>query len=421
MQIGYCPKCNVPVLGKRCELCGREPIPLRFHDLGDIRPISRKERNILLAQISLKEARNYLKNRLILLSKQPGLDYRRDIFVDGYKIGTLEYVKDESWRYRFVPTGKGAALIHALTSHIDFEIREKGHLKGKKIRKKIEGDWNIVRAGNCIGVAIPTETGAKIKDIYCRKVNTKRKTGIKDAIKANLGHMAYIEKKSIEIIKREKPEYVAFSGGKDSEVTLYLAHKAGVKKAIFANTGLEFPETERFVYNFADYLGIELIELQPKKDFWSVVDSFGIPTKDHRWCTKYLKLENLKKFKGTIADGTRKYESVARMGRGRSSTLGNLRVVYPIFNWLSLEVWLYIHMKGLPYNPLYDMGYERIGCYMCPAMLNAEFHNVKRTHPSLYKKWKNYLLKKGFSEEEIEDGLWRWKELPAKMKELGKS
>ncbi len=420
VEIGYCPKCNVPVLGKKCEICGREPLPLRFHELGDIRPISKREKNILISLIPFKEIRSYLKNRLILLSKQPGLDYRRDVFVDGYRIGRMEYVKEEQWRYKFIPTGKGASLFFSLSSHIDFEIHEKGHLKGKKIKREIEKDWAIAKVGSCVAVVVPEESGAKIKDIFCKKVSQKRKAGMNEAIKANLGHLAYMEKRAIENIRKEKANYVAFSGGKDSEVTMYLAHKAGVNKVIFANTGLEFPETERFVYNFADYLNVELIEVEPKEDFWTLVEEKGIPTKDYRWCTKHLKIDSLKRFKGTIVDGTRKYESMARMRRGKESNIGSLRTIYPIYNWLALDVWLYIHMKGLPYNPLYDMGYERIGCFMCPSMLNSEFHNLRRTHPKLYKRWKNYLLQRGFTGEEIEDGLWRWKELPAKMKELGK-
>ena len=97
MEIGYCPKCNVPIRGKGCDICNGKIASLRFHDMGDIRPVSVHELKILLGLIPLKEVRYYLKNRLILVSKQPGLDYRKDVFVDGYKIGTMEYIKDEKW------------------------------------------------------------------------------------------------------------------------------------------------------------------------------------------------------------------------------------------------------------------------------------------------------------------------------------
>ncbi len=418
MEIGYCHHCNIPLRGKRCDVCGSYPAALRFHELGDIRPASKFEMRVLLSLIPQVEMRNYIRRRLVLLSRQPGLDYRKDVFLDGFKFGTLEYVKDGRWRWRFIPSGKGAALINLVTSHVDFEMRARGHIKGKKIQRDLSGDWEIVKIGPCTGVAVKSAEGAKIKDVYCGKIVTKRRSSMKNAVQGNLGFLRRMEKESVEKIKRSHANYAAFSGGKDSEVALYLAYLAGVRKAVYLNTGLEFPETERFVYNFADFLGVEVIELKPSKSFWEVVEKRGIPTKERRWCTSYLKLEQLKKLHGVIVDGMRKYESLRRMHAPSTRRIGNLRTVYPIFNWLSLDVWLYIHYHGLPYNPLYDMGYERLGCYICPSMLNAEFHILRKTHPELYAKWYDYLLQHGYSQKDIIDGKWRWSELPPKLREL---
>jgi phosphoadenosine phosphosulfate reductase len=127
VEIGYCPRCNVPLRGPRCDVCGGRPIPLRFHDLGDIRPASPYEKNILSKLIPFRDVKNYIKNRIILLSKQPGLDYRKDVFIDGFKLGLLEYVKDDRWHWRFIPTGKGAYLFYELTGSFDFTIEGYGH------------------------------------------------------------------------------------------------------------------------------------------------------------------------------------------------------------------------------------------------------------------------------------------------------
>ncbi len=418
MEIGYCPRCNIPLRGKRCDICNAHPYSLRFHELGDIRPASKYERGLLSKLIPFKEIRSYISRRIILLARQPGLDYRKDVFLDGFKFGTLEYIKSQKWRWRFVPTGKGAALIYGLTSHIDFELRGKGHMKGKKIEKEVSGDWAIIKINACTGVAVKEERGAKIKDVYCGRIATKKRSDMRNAVQGNRFFLEKIEKEAVEKIKRSHANYVAFSGGKDSEVALYLAHLAGVKKAVYLNTGLEFPETQRFVYNFADFLGVELIELSPPKSFWEVVDERGIPTKDRRWCTKYLKLQQLRNLRGVIVDGMRKYESLRRMHAPSTRRIGGLRTVYPLFNWLSLDVWLYIHYRGLPYNPLYDMGFERLGCYTCPSMLNAEFHRMKKTHPQLFRRWFEYLKKQGYGEEEIMDGKWRWNNLPPKLREV---
>lgn len=41
-------------------------------------------------------------------------------------------------------------------------------------------------------------------------------------------------------------------------------------------------------------------------------------------------------------------------------------IVYPIYRWGDNDVWNYIRDNKLPYNPLYDKGFYRIGCIGCP-------------------------------------------------------
>lgn len=38
------------------------------------------------------------------------------------------------------------------------------------------------------------------------------------------------------------------------------------------------------------------------------------------------------------------------------------RVVNPIIDWTSEDVWEFIYLYRLPYNALYDQGYLRVGC-----------------------------------------------------------
>jgi 3''-phosphoadenosine 5''-phosphosulfate sulfotransferase (PAPS reductase)/FAD synthetase and related enzymes len=96
--------------------------------------------------------------------------------------------------------------------------------------------------------------------------------------------------------------------------------------------------------------------------------------------------------------------------------------IFPIRDWRAIEVWLYIHWRQLPYNPLYDNGLERIGCWMCPAAFQAEYERMKEIHPELADKWETYLSKwakrNGVSEEYVNHGFWRWNSLPPKMIKL---
>lgn len=72
--------------------------------------------------------------------------------------------------------------------------------------------------------------------------------------------------------------YVAFSGGKDSTVLLHLSRSMYPNiKAVYANTGMDFPSVVKFVHTFenVDYV-------QPKKRFASIIKEDGLvfPSKD---------------------------------------------------------------------------------------------------------------------------------------------
>jgi len=67
--------------------------------------------------------------------------------------------------------------------------------------------------------------------------------------------------------------YVAFSGGKDSTVLLYLARMLFPDiRAVFVDTGLEYPEIKEFVKTFEN---VEI--LRPKMNFKQVIDKYGYP------------------------------------------------------------------------------------------------------------------------------------------------
>lgn len=44
----------------------------------------------------------------------------------------------------------------------------------------------------------------------------------------------------------------------------------------------------------------------------------------------------------------------------------NKTLVNPLINWTDDDVWRYIRDEKIPYNPLYDCGWHRVGCIGCP-------------------------------------------------------
>lgn len=92
--------------------------------------------------------------------------------------------------------------------------------------------------------------------------------------------------------------YVSFSGGKDSTVLLDIARRMYPDiKAVFFDTGLEYPEIRQFVKKF-DNVDIE----KTKMTFKEVVNKYGFPfiSKEvsnnvhgaKKYLTKLIELEN---------------------------------------------------------------------------------------------------------------------------------
>jgi len=341
------------------------------------------------------------------------------------------------------------------------------------------GDFVLVTAGSLSGYGISYIDSAdftdlkktsestqseseksEVKILRVRKVDSgeaflhPEAPDLRACIEANRKHLQTLGKNAINTIRgivsrneyRNLPVYVSFSGGKDSLVVLDLT-KAALKqrefRAFFLNTGIEFPETVEFARSFCREMNVPLEEMNSGSAFWEQVEKFGPPAKDFRWCCKVCKLASagdLETGKGTCSlqeneaadavayltvDGKRKHESFSRARIAASETNPFVPAqlnIFPIRDWRALEVWLYIHWRGLSYNPLYDLGFERVGCWLCPSALAAEYARVKELHPEMHARWNAFLLewakKHGLPEEFVEHGFWRWKELPPKMLRL---
>jgi len=192
---------------------------------------------------------------------------------------------------------------------------------------------------------------------------------------------------------------IAFSGGKDSLVTLHLALQTLGRDVpvIYNHTTVEFPETVRYVKELADSWGLNLHITKPNKSFFTAVKERGWATHENRWCCKPYKEKPAHDFilaNNIIAEitGTVRTESIYRRSlkpfmfpKKNPYTIR----VHPIYDWNQWEVWKYIRENNLPYNPLYDMGYKRIGCWCCPINGVSHYKRLKRTHPKLY----SFLLK----------------------------
>jgi 3'-phosphoadenosine 5'-phosphosulfate sulfotransferase (PAPS reductase)/FAD synthetase len=240
--------------------------------------------------------------------------------------------------------------------------------------------------------------------------------------------------------------YISFSGGKDSTVLLDIVRNKALipdsklVPAVFADTGLEYPEIRNFVKTIDN-----VVWLKPKHNFIDVLEKYGYPiiskeqatfirqyrtaksekTKNTRmygdknggfkisekWkflidapfkiseeCCNIMKKHPMKKYgkksgrKGII--GTLAYESRRRtinyLLYGCNSLSATNPLSHPLSFWVENDIWEYIHKYNLPYSKIYDMGYDRTGCMFCMFGVQAEecpnrFQKMAKTHPKLYK------------------------------------
>lgn len=193
---------------------------------------------------------------------------------------------------------------------------------------------------------------------------------------------------------------VAFSAGKDSLVALHLALRTISPKipVLFSSTTIEFPDSVRYIQELTEQWNLNLHIVKPKKPFFPVVKKLGWASHENRWCCRPFKEEpafdfiSERKIPAEIT-GTTRTESIYRRSLTPIKTPKKepfLIRVNPIYDWNEWEVWKYIRFNNLPYNPLYDKGYRRIGCWCCPLNGPSHYRRLNKTHPRLFDFLKNF-------------------------------
>lgn len=165
----------------------------------------------------------------------------------------------------------------------------------------------------------------------------------------------------------EPPEgyYVAFSGGKDSQVVLDLVERSGVKFDAHMNlTTVDPPELLRFVREHYQQVTLE----HPGTSMFKLIIQKRLPpTRRMRYCCDHLKERGGAGRR--VVTGIRWAESARRSKRGMTESCfrDKTRVfLHPVIDWSDADVWEYLDGRGLPHCSLYDEGQHRIGCIMCP-------------------------------------------------------
>ena len=450
---GWCDRCGTLILGESCS-CGSKVRRFEINSPGDIRPAmgdaGRLVRSLFEEAFGTSAP---LDKKAVFLNKVPGEDRTDEIVAHGVVIGILRF-DVETRRHMLEIRQAGAELFdQCASSNVVSFSGMSGHLKGKSIPgeniRDIVGTFGpgaplILRKGNKVGAGIALAHSSSLKEqekaVRIRDLADpigmplSPDSGRKRFVEANRRHLAHLESIGAEEIRGalrgRRSVTASFSGGKDSLAALgILLNVVKDPQLLFVDTGLEFPETLEYVERFASDRHLKLLKAEAGDAFRRNVDAFGPPAKDFRWCCKVCKLGPVTDLisehfpKGTVTvEGNRMLESFSRSRTpavSKNPFVPNQTTLNPVRTWTAAEVWGYIWMKGLEYNPLYDRDFERIGCYLCASCLSSEWENTRRIHPEMHSDWDAYLRgyakERGLPDEYVDMGFWRWKVLPPKM------
>jgi phosphoadenosine phosphosulfate reductase len=468
-KVRWCKECNIPILEKKeCPICKSSTFMIGLYGDEDARPAFkiniRRIRQILNDKYG-SDTGNYLipDDKVILLNRIPRIKNRQlEIIVDGYVIGKIKYDLNKL-NFTFVPTIEGAYRLNKYGVGKWIKVKNETNLSIFKFISSndiIDSNLNNYNL-NDLTFIIQDNDFRGIGRIIKRLENEKRRKNIQilsvrrtkenkinrggqnwdQVVKANTDTIKKYENESILFIRSIKNFYgdlevsVPFSGGKDSLVVVKLTEKALQNFIInYVKSEIEFPETNEYVGECIEKLGLRdnFIQINENRSLEKLSDLLGPPQIDNNWCVNVYKLGPTNQLyrkhypRGCLSlVGLRSYESNTRVLYYRLNLNpwfpSNILNVHPIYDWNALLIWLYIFQNDLPINPIYEKyGRERCGCWICPHQGLSNLHLLQNDHKDLWRLLQDILKthqkKIDAPEQWITYGLWRWRNLPTKIK-----
>ena len=267
---------------------------------------------------------------------------------------------------------------------------------------------------------------------------TKHRPDFQKKIKHSVELLRKAEKLALKY-DSEDGFYLAFSCGKDSQAMFHVAKMAGVKFRAHMNfTSVDPPQV--IIFKRRQYPSV--VEHAPRASIFDLAVEKGIlPSMRIRWCCAEMKESagagkvtligirrdessrrakrhevevSNKKFSGNIdqfakwqqEEISKKEEKLMRKMKREGKKVNEDEfslqqdnevrcingkdsiLVSPIFEWSESDVWYFLNnILGVPHCELYDQGYTRIGCILCPMSQFKHKQRELRDFPHVKRGW----------------------------------
>lgn len=219
---------------------------------------------------------------------------------------------------------------------------------------------------------------------------------------------------------------ISVSGGKDSTALYLLAQElfGNTFLPVFADTGNEHPVTVNYVRNLHHMASGPEVKIV-KADFAKRLKAKGIeptgnpfmdmmlwkgraPSTKAQFCTEHVKLWPIRfyldkhypkeKYRWTMYTGIRAGESPrrAKMESESWNDFFDCKQVLPLLRYTTEHVFALLEKRGVPPNPLYELGFTRVGCFPCIHANKGELSNLPDWAWDKIEEWENRLGRSWF-------------------------